>query len=216
MIENNIFDSLKPTDYTQAETQIETGDIMLCSGDGFISSAIKDATSSIFSHVAMILRLPISNQWLILESVESYGVRCVTLENGYVNDYMDTEKGYTGKILIARHSEMKAKAEQFSKLYHQAFSLTGDKYNKEDIFKIGSRIALNKIGIHESGELKDGERYICSEYVYACLKTVGISLPFDKLGFIAPADIARAPNVEPVLQLAVNEAVSTKAAAMEA
>ncbi len=93
------------------------------------------------------------------------------------------------------------------KLYHKAFSLTGELYSKEDIFKIGTRIALSKIGIHENGDvMPPNNHYICSEYVYACFKAININLPYDPLGFIAPSDIANLPEVDVVCQLATNQA----------
>jgi hypothetical protein len=61
------------------------------------------------------------------------------------------------------------------------------------------------MGIDEARELSpQSNAYICSEYVNACLKAININLPFDKLGFIAPVDIAKAPAVNAVLQLVVN------------
>lgn len=211
MISSSIFNELKPVDFKQAQAQLKSGDIMLCSGKGIISDTIKKATDSVFSHVALILQLQTTNQWLVVESVESVGVRCVTLANGYIANYMDQGKGYNGNILIARHGEMQQKLQYIDRLYQKAFALMGDKYNEADIFKIASRIALKQIGIHEDGKLKGNNDYICSEYVYACLKVIGINLPFDPLGFIAPADIARAPQVEPVLHLAVANSLVSEA-----
>jgi hypothetical protein len=203
MIGNEVFSLLKPESFSEAETKLQSGDIMLCSGNSAISSLIEKGTDSQFSHVALILQLPITKQWLVLESVETFGVRCVPLEKGYVTNYDDGGQPYDGKILIARHEEMAAKQGELELLYHKAFSLTGDLYDRAALFKIASRIALNEIGINEDGSVKPGQRYICSEYVYACLKAVGINLPYDPLGFIAPSDIANAPGVVPVLQLAL-------------
>lgn len=168
-----------------------------------VSGLIREATGSIFSHVGLILQLPITRQWLVLESVESIGVRCVTLLEGYVKNYQDSGRGYDGKMLIARHQEMQHKKEMFEKLYRCAFELTGDKYSRADIFRIASRIALNRMGIHENGLIKDNNRYICSEYVYACLKSIDIHLPYNPLGFIAPADIARHPGISVIAHLQV-------------
>ena len=205
MISNEIFNELKPQSFAAASEHLQVGDIMLCSGEGLISDTIKKATDSVFSHVALILRLQTTQQWLVLESVESIGVRCVTLENGYVDNYKDQGKGYSGKILIARHEAMASKLAEINKLYEKAFALTGDRYNEGDIFKIASRIALKQVGIDEDGRLLGNNSYICSEYVYACLRAININLPFDSLGFIAPADIARDKAIKPVLQLAVQE-----------
>jgi hypothetical protein len=201
MIDSTVFSTLTPTDFTDAKCQLHNADIMLCQGTGSISQIICSQTNSPFSHVALILQLPITGQWLVLESVESYGVRCVTLEEGYLTNYMGSHRSYDGKILIARHEQAQQQQHFIQDFYHKAFALVGNRYSREDIFKIAARIGANKIGIHESGEIFDGENYICSEFVYACFKAMNIHLPFDPLGFIAPADIARAKEVKPVLAL---------------
>jgi hypothetical protein len=201
MISNDVFSKLKPQRLSEVTQDIKTGDLLLCSGSGLISDAIKKATDSVFSHVALLLQLPISDQWLVLESVESFGVRCVTLKEGYLSNYLDTGKSYPGNILVARHEEVQKQESQFEKLYKTAFSLTGDKYNEQDIFQIANRIALNEIGIDESGHLLKNNCYICSEYVYVCLKSIGINLPYDPRGFIAPGTIASLDQVMPVASL---------------
>lgn len=214
MIDENIFEQVVAQPYDLVKENIQVGDLIFCSGEGLISGLIKEATDSQFSHVGILLQLPVTDQWLVLESVEDVGVRCVTLLQGYVKNYGDTGRGYAGRILIARHSEMQSRFKYIESLYSKAFDLVGDKYSREDIFKISTRIALNKIGIHEDGLVKDNERYICSEYVYACLKAVGIALPYNPLGFIAPADIARDPAILPVAHLQV-DSVSHRAAAVQ-
>ena len=219
MITDKCFENFAPLAFPEAKELVQNGDLILCSGDGLVSGLIKDATKSCFSHVGMILCMPVTGQWLVVESVESIGVRCVTLLDGYVNNYQDTQKGYPGKVLIARHSEMASNFKYIESLYARAFQLMGDKYSREDIFKIASRITLNKIGIHKSGDIADNNRYICSEYVYACFKAVKIDMPFDSRGFIAPSDIARLPEVKPVCQLAVSmagEVRDAKASIIEA
>lgn len=203
MIDVNIFNNLAPEPYEVAQTKFQIGDLLLCSGTSVISQLIKETTNSIFSHVGLILQLPTTLQWLVLESVESIGVRCVTLEEGYITNYMGNGRGYNGKILIARHQAMRDKFHHIAALYQIAFSLLGDQYNEQDIFHIGTRYALGKVGIDEEGKLKGGSSYICSEYVYACYKAIGINLLFNHLGFIAPADIANAIDVQPVVHIAV-------------
>ncbi|MDF1760195.1 MAG: YiiX/YebB-like N1pC/P60 family cysteine hydrolase [Coxiellaceae bacterium] len=203
MITEDNFHTLQPIHYKTASQQIKSGDLLLCSGNGLVSDIIKKATNSAFSHVALILELNKTGQWLVLESVESFGVRCVTLDQGYLQNYRDTNKGYDGKMVIARHSDMADKFQSLARLYERAFALTGDLYSKQDIFKIASRIAMAKIGIHENGNIMPHDNhYICSEYVYACYKSIGINLPYDPLGFIAPADIATLDAVQPICQLA--------------
>lgn len=211
MVHQNVFSHMPALNFIDAEKIIRSGDIILCSGNSRISCFIRDATNSIFSHVGLLLKMPVTGQWLVLESVESLGVRCVTLLYGYVRNYQDTKKGYDGKVLIARHQDFHEKDHYIKSLYKKAFELTGDKYSTEDIFKIAARIALNKIGIHESGLIKENDHYICSEYLYACFKAADIHLPYNELGFISPADIAGHEKIHPVCQLAMHEILPTPA-----
>jgi hypothetical protein len=204
MIQEDIFEHLSSCDYSSIQSEIQNGDLLLCSGNGLISELIQKATGSIFSHVGLILSLPVTHQWLVVECIESLGVRCVTLLEGYLKNYQDSGKGYDGRIMIARHTEFEKNFAYIESLYERAFSLMGDKYSREDVFHIASRIALNKIGIHENGLIKENNRYICSEYVYACFKAMKINLPYNPLGFIAPADIAQNRHVKPVCQLTLN------------
>ena len=200
-IANDIWKKCRPKSFEKAREEIRSGDILLASGNSTVSELIKDATGSTFSHVGVIVKMPVSDQWLVMESVETIGVRCVTLKNGYLENYGDTGKPYDGRLMVARCEEMAAKEKHLPKLYQRAFSLLGYHYNESDIFDIGARIVASKIGIHANGKLHPGKQYICSEYVYACFNAIGIKFPFDKDGFIAPSDIASAPNVNAVCQL---------------
>ena len=182
---------------------LQEGDILLCSGNGLMSDLIKQGTDSDFSHVGMILKMPITNQWLALESVETYGVRCVTLKEGYLENYYGNGKGYDGKILIARLPEVQEKKDKFPALYEKAFSLLGDHYDEGDIIKITARLVGHDVGIDDDGKIKPGNSFICSEYVYTCLLAIGIKIPFDKDGFIAPSDYGSLESIEPVVNLKI-------------
>ena len=190
---------------------LENGDLLLCSGEGLCSDLIEYATDSMFSHVAILLKMPITNQWLVMESIDRTGVRCVTLDQGYINNYAHSGKPYPGQLYFARHAMVKEKNALITNLYRQAFYLLGAPYNEHDILKIAERIALKKIGIDSAGNLKGGAGgYICSEFLYACFQAMKIDLQVDIMGFIAPEDIAADPNVTPLFQLqAMEQPLST-------
>ena len=69
--------------------------------------------------------------------------------------------------------------------------------------KIASRIVAGFLPFSkaEKRALKHGREYICSEYVFECYKTLGIEIEHDRRGFVAPADFARATDVELVAVL---------------
>lgn len=190
MIEKGIFDKNPPITYTEAKQIFKNGDILFCSGNGIIASMIRDLTNSLFSHVAILFEIPLTKQWLVLESVESVGVRCVPMEEGYLINYNNTGRPYDGRLLVGRHSDLQKMNNRLKFMFNKAFQLIGQEYSEADIFKIANRIALKKAGIQQSGKITDNNKYICSEYVYTCFKAIGIEIPYNKSGFIAPSDIA--------------------------
>ena len=86
------FPAFEIKEYKNCRNDIKSGDILLCSGDSFFSNMIKQVTHSVWSHVAFILRVDIIDRIMVLESVESIGVRTVPLSS-YVSDYNGTVKG---------------------------------------------------------------------------------------------------------------------------
>lgn len=180
----------------QAAPLIQSGDIMLCSGSALFSTLIKNATNSQWSHVGLVFRLAELGQLMVLESVETIGVRAVPLSS-YISNYNGSGKGYDGKILIARHQQFKS--DYIVALAEKAVSLLGDPYNTDDIIRIAARVGMKGFGFTSgSNEIQPQREFICSEYVYTCFKSVGIAIPYDPMGFIAPADIADCPDVMPI------------------
>jgi hypothetical protein len=170
----DVLEKLAHIPYQDAKSMFKSGDILLCSGNGAVSTLIKEMTNGVFSHTAILLELPITGQWLVLESIESIGVRCVTLEDGYLKNYKNTNNPYDGTLVLARHQDMEDISSEINLLYQKAFELTGELYSEADIFRIATRIALNKLGIQEDGRIIDDNKYICSEYVYVCLAILAL------------------------------------------
>jgi hypothetical protein len=175
---------------------IRSGDILLCAGDSVFSTMIQKATQSIWSHVAFLVRLDAIQKILVLESVESIGVRAVTLSS-YVKNYNGTGKPYPGRMLIARHSNVLP--ENILNLSQHAADLLGYPYDTEEILHIAARISLSNVGMPLNTRDRFATRsFICSEYAYECFRSIGVDIPYDPLGFIAPADFARCPQVAPI------------------
>jgi hypothetical protein len=182
--------------YSDVRHHIKSGDILLCSGASTFSKMIQRATNSMWSHVAFILRLDVIDRIMVLESVESIGVRAVTLSS-YLWDYNATGKAYPGKLLVARHHD--AISDHIPHLSKFATDLLGYPYNTEQILRIAARISMNNIGLQvPASDPPSTREFICSEYAYACLKSIGILIDYDPLGFIAPVDFARSPKVSPL------------------
>jgi hypothetical protein len=183
--------------YDDLRAQIKDGDILLCSGTGAFSTLIQKATNSIWSHVGFLMWLPTNPpRLMILESVESIGVRSVPLSS-YMSNYNGSGAGYPGRMLVARRSDFGDRA-LTPNFINFAVDRFGWPYANEDIVEIAAAVASHGV----IGNLKpdDGTKrtFICSEYVDACYRAVGIVVPWDRFGFIAPADFADDPTVVPV------------------
>ncbi len=188
--------SVKMKTYSTIRPEIQSGDILLCSGNSAFSNMIQHTTKSMWSHVGFILRLDIIDRIIVLESVESIGVRAVTL-GSYVRDYNGTGKGYPGQIMVARHADVKP--ENIINLSHYATGLLGYPYGTQEILRIMTRISMNNIGLNLTHpDALPTREFICSEFAYVCFKSIGVEVEYDSLGFIAPADFARSPKVKPV------------------
>ncbi|MCC5846411.1 MAG: hypothetical protein JJU05_19345 [Verrucomicrobia bacterium] len=74
----------------------------------------------------------------------------------------------------------------------------GYPYDKEQIAIIAARIAAGRLRFSrkEREKLVRPDAYICSEYVALCFEEIGIEIPWDQKGFIAPADFACADCFE--------------------
>jgi hypothetical protein len=193
------FPKVSLLDYATARGQIRSGDILLCSGSSVFSSLIQKATDSVWSHVAFVMRLDAIGRIMVLESVESIGVRTVPLSS-YVQNYNATNKGYPGKLLIARHSEFNAA--NIPDMSQTAVDLFGYPYDTQEIIKIAARIGMKLFGFNQDNPLIQSQNaFICSEYAYKCYRSVGVSIDYDPSGFVAPADFAKTPEINPLFSL---------------
>ena len=185
----NSFPALPVLDYNTARNHIRSGDILLCSGSSLFSTLIQKASHSVWSHIAFIIRLDAIERLMVLESVESIGVRTVPLRS-YVSNYNATGKGYPGKILIARHD--KFNPGNIGQLSRYAVDLFGYPYNKEEVLRIAARIGMKAFGFTSHDKIIESQQaFICSEYAYECYRSVGITIDYDPEGFVTPADFAQ-------------------------
>jgi hypothetical protein len=196
----NGFPNSPSSPYHEARSQIKSGDILLCSGNMLFSSMIKKATGSVWSHVAFILRVDSIDRIMVLESVESKGVRTVPLSS-YAYNYDGSGKGYPGKILIARHHGFDNT--KIGHLSRTAVDLLGYPYGYVEILNIARRLALKFMGSGKEKEFKPDNAYICSEYAYECYQSVGIKINHDPAGFVTPSDFAKTPEVNTVCSVVV-------------
>lgn len=193
------FPRAQAVNYESFRPNIKSGDLLLCSGSKAFSRIIQAGTKSVWSHVGFVMPLDAIDRVMVLESVESVGVRTVPLRK-YLTDYDSMGSPYPGGLVIARHKDFAAKADtmKLNKLGQFAVDLFGYPYDTEEIARIAARIAASSIPFTNKDKkaLKRNREYICSEYVWECYKAVGIDIPSDTKGFIAPVDFARVKEVE--------------------
>ena len=194
--------------YEQYRSKIKSGDLLFCSGSSAFSRIIQAATKSLWSHVGFVMRLDSIDRVMVLESVESVGVRTVPMRK-YLSDYDSKGNPYPGGLVIARHEDFSAMADKMKlqKFGKFAVDLFGYPYDTDEIAKIAARIAASYIHFTNKDKkaLKRDREYICSEYVWECYKALGIQIPYDTRGFIAPADFARVTEVGLQAVLKINQ-----------
>ncbi len=182
--------------------RVRDGDILLCAGNDPFSRLIGWATKSPWTHVAIAYRWPSLGRIMAFEAVQQLGVRAVPLQS-FVRQSSTGKKPYPGKIILARHEDFaeargahnSAEAKRFADFAVDRF---GDPFAPGEIAKIGMRIALGRFNRRMPKSLGPKDEFICSEYVAKCFERIQIKIPWDGLGFIAPADFANDPKIKAV------------------
>jgi len=203
-IEDNVLTKLKPEPLDAIKGRIRDGDILLCSGNDPFSKLIGWSTKSPWTHVALAYRWPALGRVMVFESVQKIGVRTVPLAT-FVSQSSTGQKPYPGKIILARHDEYADKGGKhgsaaMKRLADFAVDRFGDPFAPGEIIKIGLRIIAGSLNREMPKSLGPKDEFICSEYVAKCFDAVGIKVPWDGLGFIAPSDFAKDPNVRAIAQ----------------
>ncbi|MES9973293.1 MAG: YiiX/YebB-like N1pC/P60 family cysteine hydrolase [Candidatus Thiodiazotropha sp.] len=174
--------------YSVMRDELQTGDLVFCSGSYFFSQAVQKFTKSVWSHVGMIYKDPTLKRVFVLESETMIGVRLAPLSK-YLRDYHGKNRPYKGNIVIARVDPPVDKQKLNQAISYGMDELTKP-YDNFEIIRIGIRI-LFKI----SRRTRD-RKYICSELVYDCFDSVGV--PFNlRDEYVSPDDIWQDDQVQP-------------------
>jgi hypothetical protein len=193
--------ALPPQRYAEIRGQVRTGDLALCSGDHAFSKVIRWATKSDWSHIAMVVRLDEIDRVMILEAVQKIGVRMVPFSR-FLCDFQPPDKPFPGKVVIARHDSVaEASPQQFRKMSEFATDQLGLPFDALEVTKIALRIAFARPNVRLPRLIQPNDEYFCSEYVAECYRRLGIDIPWDGRGFIAPCDFAKAPEVRAIARV---------------
>ena len=152
----------------------------------------------------MIVRLDDLDRVMVVEAVAKIGVRVVPLRRFLSGGTPRNPKPFAGTAIIARHADFEAKAAEggFRKLDEFAFDRLGSPFSALEIAKIGFRICLGAFGLKVPRMAATKYEYFCSEYLCECYARIGIHIPWDGRGFIAPDDFAADPKVNAVARVA--------------
>ena len=131
----------------------------------------------------------------VLESVESVGIRACMLST-YLQNYNGSGQPYPGMLYIARHAQVQLQQDDpLWRFSRTALDLLGFPYGTQDILDITARIVGAKLGMAPRPPRTD-TTYICSEFAALVYASIGVQIPYDPRGFIAPADFAACPDVQ--------------------
>lgn len=204
-IDNNILATLKAEPLDAVTRRIRDGDILLCSCTEPFSKLIRWATKSPWSHIALAYRWPGIGQIMVFEAVQRIGVRTVPLKT-FISQGSGGQRPFPGKILLARHADYAEKggdhgSASMKRLAHFAVERLGYPFAPGEILKIAARVAAGRLGRDMPKMLGPKNEFICSEYVAKCYDAVGINIPWDGRGFIAPSTFASDPKVRAIAQI---------------
>jgi hypothetical protein len=180
---------------------IQDGDILLCAATDMGSRVISWSTRSPWSHVALAYRWDSLGRVMAFESVHTIGVRSVPIA-AFITRTSSGVTPYPGKIILARHEHLhprtQANPEAMKRMGDFAVDRFGDPFATGEILKIAARVMFGRTGLKTPRALAPDDEFICSEYVAKCLEQVGIEVPWDGRGFIAPRHFAEDPMVRAV------------------
>ena len=203
----DVFSRLPPLPLDKIEPMIRDGDVLLCSATDPGSRLIAWSTRSPWSHVALAYDWETVGRVMAFESVHTLGVRAVVIKT-FITRTSSGVTPYPGKIVLARHSEFdqKVAADPDAKRRFADFAVDrfGDPFASKEILKIAARVALGRRRKPLPPMLAPDDEFICSEYVAKCFEQVGIRIPWDGKGYMAPGDIAADPKVEAIAQFAID------------
>jgi hypothetical protein len=182
---------LPVTPYRDVRSQLQSGDLLFCSGRYPFSRAIQAVTRSAWSHVGIVFHMGSIDRKLVLESVEDAGVRLAPLAK-YLVDY-EHGQPYDGPVVVARfqaiNTEMVVRLGQFG-----VDELTRP-YDRDEIGRIAARLILGE------SRPADDRGFVCSELVHYCFKNAGYEFARNRHGFISPGDIWADMNVTPLARI---------------
>jgi hypothetical protein len=201
-IDDDVLVHMPPEPFAAIQGRVRDGDLLLCAGNDPFSRVIGWSTKSPWTHVAIAYRWPSLGRIMAFEAVQQLGVRAVPLQS-FIRQSSTGKKPYPGKIILARHEDFTTSrgahgSDAEKRFADFAIDRFGDPFAPMEIAKIALRVALGRLEREMPKFMGPKNEFICSEYVAKCFEKIAIKIPWDGLGFIAPADFANDPKVKAI------------------
>ena len=101
-VSTEAYKALARTSYSAARPSLRTGDILLFHSVALGSLSIELGTHSLWSHAALVWRLSDIDRVILLESMDTVGVRTMPMSTR-VNGCAASPTPYNGGLLVLRH-----------------------------------------------------------------------------------------------------------------
>jgi hypothetical protein len=181
--------------YSQLRDELQTGDIVLFSGKGPISAGIKWFTHSTWSHVGLVIRLPMFDSVLLWESTTLSDL--VDLDSGVLRQGVqlvslsDRLARYDGPVRIRRLQHIKLNASHWEALAKLRREVTGRPYEQ-------SRLELLRSAYDGFGGLnrEDLSSLFCSELVAEAYQRMGLLSEEQPSNEFTPKDFTEARGLQ--------------------
>ncbi len=194
MANNTDLANIPSIPYTNLHEHIQSGDILFYSGEDEVSKLIRWATNSMWSHIGILYYVEHLARIMLLESVESMGVRLIPLSKYIKNiEENEAEEEFYARLVVARHQTLQAA--YIGDMINFGIDQITRPYDRQEIQRIMIRIAKGE------GKKERDKAYMCSELVYECFRKAHIELPYNHLGFISPEDIWTNSDVKALLEI---------------
>lgn len=175
---------------TDSTPKLKTGDIVLFSGHGPISTGIKIGTASRWSHVGMIVRIADFDMVAVWESTTLKTVKdskSTYVKGVQLNQLRERIIQYNGDIAIRRLEGIEFSSEDLKKLSELRRELTGRPYEKNKLDLI--KAAYDGPG---GANKEDLSSIFCSELVAEAYQTLGLLPETLASSEFVPADFSEA------------------------
>jgi hypothetical protein len=165
--------AMERVEYESIRSELKTGDIVLFSGKGGVSTAIKWFTTSRWSHVGMVLRLPAYNMILLWESTTLSKIKDLqtgTARKGVQVVPLSTRlKTYDGDVGLRRLQVPDEAALNYAALHEFRAEVRGAPYEESEIELVKSAYD-GPFG----GNVEDLSSLFCSEMVAEGYQRMGL------------------------------------------